>query len=80
MQYQCLPACWSPGRAEGLLPSELQDKAFLKFIKGHHLMNHLNIIRASSLELEAMDGAMLTALDPDMNNLLNTVKLGEVSV
>ena len=80
MQYQCLPTCWSPGRAEGLLPSELQNKGFLSFIKGHHLMNHLSIIRASSLELEAPYGAMLTTLGPDINNLLNTVKIGEVSV
>ena len=62
------------------MKTELQDKGFLKFIKDFHLMNRLSIIRASGLELEAPDGAMLTALGPDIEHLLNTVKLGEVSV
>ena len=43
-------------------------------------MNRLSIIRASGLELEAPDGTMLTALGPDVEHLLNTIKLGEVSV
>ena len=54
--------------------------AACKLIKYYHLMNHLSIIRASSLELEAPDGTMLTALGPDVEHLLNTIKLGEVSV
>ena len=61
------------------MKTELQDKGFLNFIKGFHLMNRLSIIRASGLELETRDGAMLTALGPDMEHLLNTVKLGKVS-
>ena len=45
-------------------------------------MHRLSIIRASGLELEleTPDGAMFTALAPDIENLLNIVKLGEVSV
>ena len=33
----------------------------------------------SGLELEAPDGTMLTALGPDVEQLLNTIKLGKVS-
>ena len=62
------------------MKTELQDKGFLKLIKYYHLMNRLSIIRASGLELEAPDGTMLTALGPDEEHLLNTIKLGEVSV
>ena len=62
------------------MKTELQDKGFLKLIKYYHLMNRLSIIRASGLELEAPDGTMLTALGPDVEHLLNTIKLGEVSV
>ena len=62
------------------MKTELQDKGFLKLTKNYHLMNSLSIIRASGLELEARDGTMLTALGPDAEHLLNTVKLGEVLV
>ena len=43
-------------------------------------MNRLSIIRASGLELEAPDGAMLTAQGLNIEHLLNAVILGEVSV
>ena len=64
------------------MKTELQDKCFLKFNNDFYLMNRLSIIRASGLELEleAPDGAILTALGPDIEHLLNTVILGEVSV
>ena len=62
------------------MKTELQDKNFLKFLKDYHLINCLSIIRASGLELETPDGAMLTALGPNIKYLLNTIKLSEVSV
>ena len=62
------------------MKTELQDKGFLKLIKYYHLMNRLSINRASGLELEAPDGTTLTALGPDVEHLLNTIKLGEVLV
>ena len=62
------------------MTTELQDKGFLKLIKYYHLMNRLSIIRASGLELEAPDGTMLTALGPDVEHMLNTIKLGEILV
>ena len=43
-------------------------------------MNRLSIIRASGLELQAPNGTMLTPLGPDVEHLLNTIKLGEVLV
>ena len=49
-------------RGMPILKTGLQDKGFLRFIKHSHLMNRLRTIRASGLELEATDDAMLTAL------------------
>ena len=60
--------------------TELQDKRFLKFVKSYHIMNRLSLIRSSGLQLRSLDGTSLTALGPDIDRLLNTVKLGEISV
>lgn len=38
----------------------------------------MSIIRTSGLELEAPDGSMLTALGPDIQHLLNNVKVGRM--
>ena len=60
--------------------TELQDKRFLKFVKSYHIMNRLSLLRSSGLQLRSPDGTNLTALGPDIDRLLNTVKLGEISV
>ena len=62
------------------IETELQDKRFLRFIKSYHIMNRLSLIRSSGLQLRSPDGTSLTALGPDIDRLLNTVKLGEISV
>ena len=58
------------------LRTGLQDNAFPRLVKDFHLKERLSVITASGLELEAPDGSMLTALGPDIEHLLNTVKLG----
>ena len=45
-------------RSTPTMGTELQDERFLRLVKVVHLINH---IRASGLELEAPDGAMLMA-------------------
>ena len=60
--------------------TELQDKRFLKLVKSYHIMIRLSLIRSSGLQLRSPDGTSLTALGPDTDRLLNTVKLGEISV
>ena len=57
--------------------TEVLHKGFPEFLNDFHLMNCLRIVRASGLALEAPDGAMLTALGPDIRYLLDTDKFGE---
>lgn len=56
--------------------TELRGKGFLNFIRDSHLINRLSITRAAGLEVEAPDGAMLTALGPDVTTCSTDVKIG----
>ena len=60
--------------------TEVQKKRFSKFVKFYQIMIRLSLIRSSGLQLRSADGANLAALGPDIDRLLNTVMLGEISV
>ena len=58
----------------------LQGQRLPQIAKKLHLLNCLSIIRASNLELQPPDGAMLTALGSYIQHLLKLVKLGELII
>ena len=58
------------------------DSQIKNFVTDSHLMvmNCSSIIRGYGLEIEAPEGAMLTALGPNRRHLLNIVKLAKALV